>query len=119
VYNQPGGVDNNTVRGNVIYSNGQSKKRGVGIVISSGSNNQAYNNILYDNLSGGIQIDWGDNLKAYNNTIYNNNPASCIYVGKDSSNAIVKNNLCSDSGGIIDAGTGTLKSNNLTTNPIK
>jgi hypothetical protein len=52
VYNQPGGVHNNIVRGNVIYSNGQSKKRGVGIVISSGSNNQAYDNILYDNLGG-------------------------------------------------------------------
>jgi hypothetical protein len=117
VYNQPGGVHNNTVRGNVIYSNGQSK-RGTGIILSSGSNNQAFNNIIYDNLGGGIQIDWGDNLKAYNNTIYND-PAGCIFIGGSSSNAIVKNNLCSDSGGITDAGTGTIQSNNLTTNSIK
>jgi len=118
VYNQPGGTNNNTVRGNVIYSNGRFKARGVGIVLSSGFNNQAYNNILYDNLGGGIQIDWGDNLMAYNNTIYNN-AAGCISIGGSSSNAIVKNNLCSDSGDITNAGTGTIQSNNLTINPIK
>jgi hypothetical protein len=116
VYKEPGGsTNNNTVRRNIIYSNGQSKKRGVGMVLSSGSNNQAYNNILYDNLGGGIQIDWGDDTKAYNNTIYNN-PAGCVFVGGQSANAIVKNNLCLDSGGITNAGTGTIQSSNLTIN---
>ena len=112
VYNYPGGVNNNIIRGNVVYSNGQSNKRGVGIILSSGDNNQAYNNIIYGNLHGGIQVNWSSNAKVYNNTIYNE--AGCITIDPEACQSIVRNNLCSNAGSISNSGTNTTLSNNLT-----
>jgi parallel beta-helix repeat protein len=111
-------VSNNVVCGNYVYSNGTSGTRGPGILLGSGSNNIAYNNIVQGNI-GGIQIGFGAaNASVYNNTIYANRDG-CIGVDPESTTTVLKNNICylNDSGGITDLGRGTIQSNNLMSNP--
>jgi parallel beta-helix repeat protein len=68
-------VSDNITRNNVFYGNGFIDVRpilGFAILLSCGSNNQAYNNIIYEN-AGGIQVDFRcTNCLVYNNTVYNN-----------------------------------------------
>jgi parallel beta-helix repeat protein len=68
-------VSDNIVRNNVFYGNGFVDVRpilGYAILLSCGSNNEAYNNIVYEN-AGGIQVDFRcTNCLVYNNTVYNN-----------------------------------------------
>jgi len=110
-YNNLGGIDNNTIRNNQIYGNGQR-----GIVLSSGNGNSAYNNLIWGNLRGGITINYGTaptNTKVYNNTLYANGQLG-IYIGSASVGAVIRNNiLCQNGGGIIDAGANTVSYHNL------
>jgi len=110
-------ISDNIVRGNYVYSNGTSGTRGPGILLGSGSNNIAYNNIVQGNI-GGIQIGFSAvNATVYNNTIYSNR-GDCINVGS-ASNTVAKNNICYlNNSGITDAGVGTIQSNNLMSDPI-
>jgi hypothetical protein len=106
-------VNNNTVRLNRLYNNGQ-----WGLILSSGTGNMAYNNIMWSNGQGGINIQYGNvrNTQVYNNTIYNSSPYG-LYIGSSSSNATVRNNIVYQSGGIQNQGVGTVLSNDLTTDP--
>jgi parallel beta-helix repeat protein len=68
-------VINNIVRNNIFYNNGFTDLRGnfgSGFILSCGRDNQAYNNISYNNY-GGMEVgNRCDNCLVYNNTVYNN-----------------------------------------------
>ncbi|TAL57929.1 MAG: T9SS type A sorting domain-containing protein [Bacteroidetes bacterium] len=117
-------ANNNIIRANKIYNNARIGNRGRGIILSSGTDNIACNNLIWGN-NGGIQINYNvANSQVYNNTIWANNGgdglyAEGIYIGSGSSGAIIKNNICwqNNSGGISDYGAATTLSNNLTSDP--
>jgi len=99
VYNGSGtGADNNIIRNNEIYDNRRSGSRGPGVILSSGSGNQAYQNDIWGNI-GGIQIDYGaSNTYVSSNTIHNNTEYG-IYIGTGSSNARIEFNSIYDNNG--------------------
>jgi parallel beta-helix repeat protein len=104
-------VSNNIIRNNIIHGNGFHGGNGAGgIILSSGSNNQADNNIVYGNYSG-INIDYTNgeaNNQVSNNTIYGNT-YSGIHIGAGALNTIVQNNIVYQNGiDIIDDGVGTI-----------
>lgn len=117
-------VSDNHVRNNIVNGNGKTttglNTGGHGILLSSGSNNYAYNNVLYDNgasglSSGGIKVAYGCvNCAVFSNTISANaNYGLDIY---DSATAtFVKNNIIWNNGigAINDAGSGTVQDHNL------
>lgn len=89
-----------------------------GMVLGSGDNNLAYNNLLYDNTIDGVQIGYGcTNTKFYLNTVYSNG-GSGIQVRSNIPSTILKNNIAYNNGtDIQDLGSGTTKTNNhLTAN---
>jgi len=112
------GIDNNIVRRNTVYNTGA-----FGILVGGGAGNVAYNNIVYKNGlvdGGGIRIAYaysGTNNKVLNNTVYGNT-GTCILVN-DSTASFVENNICFGNtlNSIVDNGTGTTISNNLTSDP--
>jgi parallel beta-helix repeat protein len=110
MYNGSGqGTNDNIVRGNEIHNNAQAGDRGPGIILSSGSGNKAYDNVIWEN-EGGIDIAYGaSNTHVYNNTIYRNNQYG-IAVGAGTSDAIIENNNIYENAGpaIVDAGRGTI-----------
>jgi parallel beta-helix repeat protein len=114
------------IRNNRIYNNGRLSSEGgsggFGIILSGGSNNRAYNNLVYGNgrgvgFGGGIQIYGCDLCTVYNNTVYDN--ASEGIAVTSSVNTTIKNNISSGNGGagITDQGSGTISSNNLSNDP--
>ncbi|MDP4201947.1 MAG: right-handed parallel beta-helix repeat-containing protein [Bacteroidota bacterium] len=117
----PTNATNNIVRNNNIHQNARAGSRGAGIILSSGANNLAYNNLIWGN-SGGIQIDYNaDNTGVYNNTIWANNVgnienATGIDIGSGSTGAIVTNNISWNhkAGNIYDIGVGSSFATNLT-----
>jgi hypothetical protein len=125
LYSYGHSVDNAIIRNNIMYNNafddGQ-RNLTLGVVMISGSKNLFYNNVLYNNLTshGGpaVSVANGTNNQIYNNTIYGTSGAA-IEVNASAPNSIIKNNiLYNNGGGIVDWGaTGTIQSNNLTTNP--
>jgi parallel beta-helix repeat protein len=105
-----GSLNNNTVKGNRIYDFGKGGSA-TGVYISRGTNNVAYNNVIYQsafNASAyGISIkDTGN--KAFNNTVYNN--AVGIDVGGTSTT--VQNNILWKNG-FTFAGSGHTVDHNL------
>ena len=91
-----------------------------GIGIYNGNDNQVYGNVLAGN-GNGIRAGTAytsaatNHTKIYNNTIYRN-AGTCLVVGHAANVAVeIKNNACVDntSNSISDAGTGTVKTNNL------
>jgi len=109
IYNASGtGADNNIVRNNTIYGNGRSRGTG-GIILTSGSGNQAYDNIIWGNNGYGMRIDWGASYTYVgNNTIYENADEG-IYIGYRSSNALIDSNSIYNNGSlpIVDYGVST------------
>lgn len=124
-------VDRNIVRNNIIRDNGA-----IGLQMSVGFNNAAYNNIFYRNgwrlngdhypalLIGG----WGGaagNDVVYNNTFWNNT-RECISVGiaegSGATNNTVRNNICWQNGSndvyVKSTGTGNVTSNHTKTDPL-
>jgi parallel beta-helix repeat protein len=99
-------VSNNVVRDSLIYSNA-GPEGGIGLLLSCGSNNEAYGNKIYDN-EGGIQVDYGcTDCLIYNNTVYNNSSiGQGIRIGSTVVRAIVKNNIvyANQINGILDTG---------------
>ena len=104
----------NIIRRNRIHDNGS-----FGIMLSSGSDNLAYNNVVYGNSvtytgSGGIRTyDGCSNCQIYNNTVYNNKNNG-IWV--QSGNAgVVKNNISyrNSSSDYVDNAASTTQSFNL------
>jgi parallel beta-helix repeat protein len=120
----PKDVSNNVIRNSVFYNirpaipNGTYP--GVGILLSSGSNNMAYNNIIY-NSGQGLQEGFGStNSRILQNTIFNVNFLG-IDIRASSSSAIVRNNIFYQAGaGAVQNGgaSGLTLSNNLTTDPL-
>ena len=124
-YGDPGSgrrANHNTVRDSILYKNGQNTTRyghpiGGGILLATGTNNRAINNIVYNNndiYQHGIDTGYTatDSL-IYNNTIYNVGVG--IQVTSTSTNAIIKNNIIYLTTNIPtdDKGVGTIWSNNL------
>jgi len=112
---------NNILRNNIIQHNGHNNQNPAGscaLLLSSGDNNVAYNNVILDHNGCGIQIyASASNAKAYNNTIVGN-VAACINNNPGSSGAIIRNNICYNNGSdITDAGSGATIDHN-TTNAI-
>jgi parallel beta-helix repeat protein len=115
------GINNNTIRNNRIVHNGYNNSNPVGscaLLLSSGDNNIAYNNLVLDHNGCGIQIYRGTtNAQAYNNTIVGN-ATECIYNQSASSGSIIRNNICYNNGrDITNDGSGAIIDHN-TTNAI-
>jgi parallel beta-helix repeat protein len=109
VYSGSGGANNNIIRNNNVYDNSRSQTRGGGIILTSGSGNQAYNNIIWGNMYG-IRIDHGaSNTYVGGNTIYENIDYS-IYIGMGSNDAHIEfNDIYNNYGPSMgDYGVGTL-----------
>ncbi len=90
------------------------------IQFSGGSNMQCYNCIVFNNIDGiGVEFGTsGSNNLIYNNTVYGNSNYG-IRIGGNQTNAQIKNCIAYLNGtNISDAGSGTIQSNNLTTNPL-
>lgn len=115
------------ISNNTIHNNGTSGSVGAGIVLASGTGNQAFNNVIWSN-NGGIYAEYGSiNSVIYNNTIYANNADTSsrygIYLGTGdgSSGSIVKNNIIylnTDGDLVTNSQSGAVVSNNLvSTNP--
>lgn len=138
-------VNLNTIRNNIFHNNTTNGQWGCGLLLSSGSDNVAYNNIAYGNFAGlcsqyrsirsklynnishkndsyGIYVgNASENTVIANNTIYNTNTFG-IFVGDGSENTMVQNNIVYQSGKsniYLEPAdqTGTMISHNLTLNP--
>ena len=107
-------ANDNVVSNNAIFDNARVGDRGPGIILSSGSGNLAYNNLIWGNNSG-IQVAYGaSDAQVYNNVVYANDRYG-IKIQSDSVNAIIQNNIVYQNGGepISDAGSGTIQDHNL------
>jgi parallel beta-helix repeat protein len=98
-------IDNNIVRNNEIYNNGRSGTRGSGIILSSGSGNQAYNNVIWGNI-GGISVNYRASNTYVSDNIIHDNTRFGIFIGTGSSHAFIgSNNIYNNHGpAIIDYG---------------
>ena len=103
---------------NGIVRNGELKPLPA-VIITRGSGNQFYNNLVYDNPYGGVNVGLGvKNALVANNTIYGNGVHG-IRVNAASTNARVINNIVYGNRGdpIINLGTNTTLDKNLTEDP--
>ena len=133
-------ANNNILRNNTVYNNTTSGQWGCGIFLSSGSGNQAYNNLAFGNFAGlcthyrasnsrffnnityenkvyGIYVGSSttNGARVENNTVYKNGTYG-IFVGDGANTTIIKNNIVHANG--INFGlTNTTSSNNFDSNP--
>lgn len=120
VYNGSGRADYNTVRNNKIYGNGTNSDAGykpAGLVLTAGTGNVAYNNIIWNNPDG-ISVSWQNPIDTllYNNTIYNNQGHGIVLTY--ATNTLVANNIVYGNGvDIANNNSSTTFLNNLTTDP--
>ena len=111
-------VRDNVIRKNYIHDNDQGGRGRGGILISSGPNNQVYNNIIANNTSG-MQIAYAnaiDNL-VYNNTLYGHSAVGIAIFNTASATQIKNNILFQNNTTINDRGRRTILANNLTNDP--
>jgi hypothetical protein len=111
VYDSGGtAAHDNTVRN--CISHDQAVKHGM--VISSGSNNVAYNNVCYGNASGGIHVNYcAVSTGIYNNTLTGNSGPG-LEIGSGSTGAVARNNiLVGNSSALSNSGTSTTSDHNL------
>ncbi len=118
LYDDTGEVNSNIVRLNTTWSNSWSYCCGAGILVGSGRNNIAYNNISYNN---GYGITSGYNktsgAKIYNNTVYKNIHGGIQNLGT-SIDAVIKNNIAyRNPMPIENHGSNATLSHNLTSDP--
>ena len=114
------GCNNNVIRYNYVHNNGSR-----GILIGSGSNNEAHDNIVSKNGAARgaeamtIGFNGGFNNRAYNNTIFAN-PNQCLIIMADQVNAVAKFNNCWQNGvdAVINQGTGSIVLDNSVTDPF-
>jgi len=135
LYSQVGSVNNNIIRKNRVFENGQ-EANGAEILVG-GAGNRIYNNLIFNGNRVGIggsigvpivqhaiQVDYSgpDSNAIYNNTCYNM-PGYGVILGTDSSvvDTVIKNNIfrTMDLGDVFNAGgaSGTVTSNNPTSDP--
>ena len=107
--------NDNIVRKNRIYNFGSRDSRSNGILLSKGSNNLAYDNLIY-NGSNGVSLWACTDCKAHNNTIYGTTIgiAYGTAIGQSVMNNIVYKNSTNLSA--LD-GSAVALSNNLTSDP--
>jgi hypothetical protein len=109
---------NNLIEGNLVYENGNDVTRYGhvccgGIVLSSGSGNMAYNNVIYNHPVKGIDVlANGLNVKVFNNTCHNNNGLDIQALSGGS--GYIRNNIAPRG---VSIGSGYVASNNLTSDP--
>jgi hypothetical protein len=109
-------VSNNTVRNNYFHDNPGNYKCAT-VLVSHGSDNQVYNNLIVNNC-GGLEIDHSCvDCKYYNNTIYNNASAG-IFIGDQHPetvvNPIIRNNIVyGNTSNYRNNGVTVIASNNL------
>ncbi len=106
-------VDRNVIRNNRIRDNARVGRRGAGIVLSSGRDNIAFNNVIFGNQLGIQVAAKGVRSRVYNNTIFAQTSAG-IEVDDGAVDSDIRNNLVfGNASGIKDAGKGTAISSNL------
>lgn len=117
---------NNICRGNRVHDNA------VGILMAHGSNQKAYNNVVYNNNVRGFENYTAPNALILNNTVYHNgtafeisaNPTICnnIAVNNDNNStsgaASASNNITSGSVAFVNAGAGDFHLTSGATNAI-
>lgn len=120
LYNSSGphtSPSDNVIARNKIYSNGVD-----GVLIAWGTNNAAFNNVVYLNGDVGIHAYTGSvDTGIFNNTIYNNSGEG-LAMQYYSAGLVVENNIVTSNvgGNIVDHGGGSgtvISDHNLTTNP--
>jgi hypothetical protein len=112
-YRKGGGAGHRVVIAkNRVHHNGHR-----GILVGTGDDGLAYENLVYENAGEGIRLGYGggSNRRAYHNTMYANG-GRCITIGAGSTQAKVRGNLCWQNGpdSIGNMGTGSVISHNLT-----
>jgi len=124
LYSYNGNKGYNTVRNNTFKScNTASNGSGSGIIVGSGPSNLVYNNLIINtqgiDFGAGISVGFGcSSCQIYNNTIYNNHWYG-IVINSGTTSTVIKNNIIYQNGGtILDQGTSTVQSNNVSTNPL-
>ncbi len=113
-------ANHNIYRNNVIYKNGIEPGRGTGITISRGDYNSVYNNVIWGNQNG-ITVNYIGNplgTKVYNNTVYGNAGMGIGILSGPTGTKIINNISYHNSHNLIDQGTNTTISKNLTSNPL-
>lgn len=121
-------VDRNVIRNTRIFQNGLTDGVGCGgvsggiggLILTSGTDNIAYNNLIYGNHGYGASISesgGSSSNKLYNNALYGN--TSAILVGSGASSAEVKNNIVYSNwdNGVRDLGYRSSVISNYTSNP--
>ena len=126
IHNYGGNPSNNIYRNNWIHDNGNASSTTFGVVLTTGSNNQLYNNLVTNNANG-ISIGSGTSQKVYNNTLYGNGQGfpcgdfcyPAVTVDAAGAFSIIKNNIFFNNrlNNIGNYGTGSVTSNNLFTDP--
>lgn len=143
--NRSGVANHNLARHNEFFNNSRSGKWSCGLLLSSGEQNIAYNNLAHGNFAGfcilyrsskarlfnniayenehyGVYIGKNTTDMSYveNNTIYQNNGFG-IFVGDEATNTVVTNNIAylnRFENIALKNQTGTIMSHNLTSNPV-
>ena len=139
IYNQvgggiqayPGPISNLVIRNNKIHDNNATPNSAVGGIVVLGSRNMVsnvsvYNNLIYNNGSSpqsgsstGLRVDGADTIetKVWNNTVYKNKGYGISM--NQAQKTVVQNNIVfgNTKGEIVDFGTKTMLSHNLTTDP--
>lgn len=107
-----------TVRNSILHHCGLRKASSAAIILTGADNNEAYNNVLYNNSGHGIVNMSGSHAKIYNNTVYGGLQTG-IYVQASAKNTDVRNNIAYGNATtqILDEGSGTTLSNNMTNDP--
>jgi nitrous oxidase accessory protein NosD len=107
-------ANDNVVSNNMIHDNATAGGSGAGIILSSGSGNLAYNNLVWGNKYG-VTVAYGvSGAKVYNNTVYANDGYG-ISIDASSTGAVVQNNIVYENAWaeIHDEGSGTVQDHNL------
>src|SRR5262249_15662745 len=125
VYNSYAGktANANLVRKNKVWGNGLAlPSNAAGILLSSGTGNIAYDNLVWGNPVG-IRVAYNaTNSQVLNNTVYANTASSGqigIWVSSGPSGTFVKNNISYQNGtNLLDQGTSSVFAGNLTTDPL-
>jgi hypothetical protein len=112
-----GWPSNNTIFDNIIHDFGAGYSESAGILLARGTNNRAWNNIVYNGIYGIAIANCASGCtgaQAYSNTVYNMATA-CLRTDGTSSGAVFRNNICSNTTAtpVSDGGSGSTFSNSL------
>jgi parallel beta-helix repeat protein len=115
IYSAYGSTSNNVVRRNRLYNNARVGGRGSGVLVSSGSGHQVYNNLVWGNYAGIDAWSRAQNVLIANNVVYANRWVG-IFVVSGAVNTRVQNNITwqnGDGDDYANQGSGTTQNFNL------